>query len=98
MQAPTLTTFRNKTNGDPRKRQDRRYFFDKRRFGEGAGMAHDRTQDELIGLLTDVTEQNVRHRRSFVSASLHRAGACLASFVDKHNQNERFWRRPLRNN
>jgi hypothetical protein len=53
-------------------------------------MAHDWTQDELIGLLTDVIEQNVRHRRSFVSASLQRARACLASFVDKHNQNEQF--------
>ena len=30
-------------------------------------------QDELIELLTDVTEQNVRHHRGFVSASLHRA-------------------------
>jgi quinol monooxygenase YgiN len=30
-------------------------------------------QFELIELLTDVTEQNVRHHRGFVSASLHRA-------------------------
>jgi quinol monooxygenase YgiN len=30
-------------------------------------------QDELIGLLTDVTEKNVRHHKGFVSASLHRA-------------------------
>jgi quinol monooxygenase YgiN len=30
-------------------------------------------QDELIELLTDVTEQNVRHHKGFVSASLHRA-------------------------
>jgi quinol monooxygenase YgiN len=29
-------------------------------------------QDELIELLTDVTEQNVRHHQGFVSASLHR--------------------------
>ena len=29
-------------------------------------------QDELIKLLTDVTERNVRHHKGFVSASLHR--------------------------
>jgi quinol monooxygenase YgiN len=29
-------------------------------------------QDELIKLLTEVTEQNVRHHKGFVSASLHR--------------------------
>jgi quinol monooxygenase YgiN len=29
-------------------------------------------QHELIALLTDVTEQNVRHHPGFVSASLHR--------------------------
>jgi quinol monooxygenase YgiN len=29
-------------------------------------------QDELIGLLTDVTAQYVRHHKGFVSASLHR--------------------------
>jgi quinol monooxygenase YgiN len=29
-------------------------------------------QDELIKLLTDVTEHNVRHHEGFVSASLHR--------------------------
>ena len=29
-------------------------------------------QDELLRLLTDVTEQNVRHHAGFVSASLHR--------------------------
>jgi quinol monooxygenase YgiN len=29
-------------------------------------------QDELIKLLTDVTEHNVRHHKGFVSASLHR--------------------------
>jgi heme-degrading monooxygenase HmoA len=29
-------------------------------------------QDELIKLLTDVTEHNVRHVKGFVSASLHR--------------------------
>jgi quinol monooxygenase YgiN len=29
-------------------------------------------QDELIELLTNVTEQNVRHHKGFVSASLHR--------------------------
>jgi quinol monooxygenase YgiN len=29
-------------------------------------------QNELIELLTDVTEQNVRHHKGFVSASLHR--------------------------
>jgi quinol monooxygenase YgiN len=29
-------------------------------------------QHELIALLTDVTEQNVRHHHGFVSASLHR--------------------------
>jgi quinol monooxygenase YgiN len=28
-------------------------------------------QHELIALLTDVTEQNVRHHHGFVSASLH---------------------------
>jgi quinol monooxygenase YgiN len=30
-------------------------------------------QDELIKLLTEVTEQNVRHHKGFVSASLHRS-------------------------
>ena len=29
-------------------------------------------QDELIELLTEITEQNVRNHRGFVSASLHR--------------------------
>ena len=29
-------------------------------------------QDELIKLLSDVTEHNVRHHKGFVSASLHR--------------------------
>jgi quinol monooxygenase YgiN len=29
-------------------------------------------QDELIALLTEVTERNVRHRKGFISASLHR--------------------------
>jgi quinol monooxygenase YgiN len=29
-------------------------------------------QNELIELLTDVTEQNVRHHKGFISASLHR--------------------------
>ncbi len=29
-------------------------------------------QDQLIKLLTDVTEHNVRHHKGFVSASLHR--------------------------
>jgi quinol monooxygenase YgiN len=29
-------------------------------------------QDELIELLANVTEQNVRHHKGFVSASLHR--------------------------
>ena len=29
-------------------------------------------QDELIKLLTDVTQQHVRHHQGFVSASLHR--------------------------
>jgi quinol monooxygenase YgiN len=29
-------------------------------------------QQELIALLTEVTERNVRHRRGFISASLHR--------------------------
>jgi Antibiotic biosynthesis monooxygenase len=29
-------------------------------------------QQELIALLTDVTERHVRHRRGFISASLHR--------------------------
>ena len=29
-------------------------------------------QDELVRLLTDVTEQNVRRHKGFVSASLHR--------------------------
>jgi quinol monooxygenase YgiN len=30
-------------------------------------------QDELIALLSSVTEQNVRHHQGFVSASLHRS-------------------------
>ena len=30
-------------------------------------------QDELIELLTEITEQNVRHHQGFVSASLHRS-------------------------
>jgi quinol monooxygenase YgiN len=30
-------------------------------------------QDELIKLLTEVTEQNVRHHAGFISASLHRS-------------------------
>jgi quinol monooxygenase YgiN len=30
-------------------------------------------QDELIELLTNVTEQNVRHHQGFISASLHRS-------------------------
>jgi quinol monooxygenase YgiN len=29
-------------------------------------------QEELIALLTEVTERHVRHRRGFISASLHR--------------------------
>src|SRR6266404_1715189 len=29
-------------------------------------------QDELIALLSDVTQQNVRHHKGFISASLHR--------------------------
>ena len=29
-------------------------------------------QDELIELLTDVSEHNVRHHKGFISASLHR--------------------------
>jgi quinol monooxygenase YgiN len=29
-------------------------------------------QNELVALLTEVTEQNVRHHKGFVSASLHR--------------------------
>jgi quinol monooxygenase YgiN len=29
-------------------------------------------QEELIALLTEVTERNVRHRKGFISASLHR--------------------------
>jgi quinol monooxygenase YgiN len=29
-------------------------------------------QDELIELLTNVTEQHVRHHKGFISASLHR--------------------------
>jgi hypothetical protein len=29
-------------------------------------------QDELIALLTDVSEHNVRHHKGFISASLHR--------------------------
>ena len=30
-------------------------------------------QDKLIKLLTEVTEQNVRHHQGFISASLHRS-------------------------
>jgi hypothetical protein len=29
-------------------------------------------QQELIAMLTEVTERNVRHRKGFISASLHR--------------------------
>ncbi len=29
-------------------------------------------QEELIALLTEVTERHVRHRKGFISASLHR--------------------------
>jgi len=30
-------------------------------------------QDELIALLTEVTERTIRHHRGFISASLHRS-------------------------
>ncbi len=45
---PTLTMFRNKTNGDPRKRHNRHFFWKAPvRRSLGAGMARDRTHDPV---------------------------------------------------